>query len=581
MEVRELLRRGAELDGEALFDPIEPDYSPTVAMFFWNGGKKPVIRSFAHGDCLYFLHADVLEGVESWFNRGCLISWTPPNRQGEVKAVRPIDSIAAGMFSAVLAGHYARRAENKEAYRFNGTHWEACADGHWDEVLSKLMDAGCQPAGYTSRYLSNVKSVLEASNSLVLPDVEEGWVPFSNVLLNPKDKTTKAVNKDNAYTWSLPWAYDATARCPFFLSWLGQATDNEASAVNLVRAFFNACLIGRSDIQKFLFVKGEGGTGKGTILRLLEAMLGEVNCATTELKLLDDSRFEAANIVGKRLVSISDAERYKGSMMKIKALTGQDNMRCEDKFVHRQYQRRFTGMVLILSNEQPGGTDYTSGFSRRLVVLQMDKRFTDEERSAFSKARGEERLRSEMPGIVNWALGMGWEEVSAAFSVEEGAVAAATSEALLAQNPVAAYVSECLVEKTINTEAPKTSQLVKMGVDRGTKVTEAGERIYINHETEIYPNYLQWCVRTHRQSSSLVRFSDELKGILADMGLGKRTRLNTGIGYLGLHIILDAEKDEQFEALTDTDIDNSNGKVVCITKAGKRLKGTPPTAATA
>jgi hypothetical protein len=49
--VAELIEFGSNYDGMSCFDPIEPDYDGRrfVAKFYWNGGDRPGISSFAHG----------------------------------------------------------------------------------------------------------------------------------------------------------------------------------------------------------------------------------------------------------------------------------------------------------------------------------------------------------------------------------------------------------------------------------------------------------------------------------------------------------------------------------------------------
>ncbi len=50
--VADVLNDPSSYDNKPLADPLEPEYdggSMTKAMFYWNGGKRPIIRSYAHG----------------------------------------------------------------------------------------------------------------------------------------------------------------------------------------------------------------------------------------------------------------------------------------------------------------------------------------------------------------------------------------------------------------------------------------------------------------------------------------------------------------------------------------------------
>ena len=59
--VSEVLANPKLYDRKSLADPVEgAAYGTTTAMFYWNNGK-PVINSFAHGECMYFLHNEPTE----------------------------------------------------------------------------------------------------------------------------------------------------------------------------------------------------------------------------------------------------------------------------------------------------------------------------------------------------------------------------------------------------------------------------------------------------------------------------------------------------------------------------------------
>ena len=59
----------------------------------------------------------------------------------------------------------------------------------------------------------------------------------------------------------------------------------------------------RGDLQRYMELIGYGGSGKGTILRLLTQLVGKNNIAVTDLKQLEKNRFETASFYGKKLQS--------------------------------------------------------------------------------------------------------------------------------------------------------------------------------------------------------------------------------------------------------------------------------------
>jgi len=56
VSVQDTLKAGATLNNRRLADPLEPEYdggNTSKAIFYWNNGKNPIIKSFAHGERIY------------------------------------------------------------------------------------------------------------------------------------------------------------------------------------------------------------------------------------------------------------------------------------------------------------------------------------------------------------------------------------------------------------------------------------------------------------------------------------------------------------------------------------------------
>lgn len=411
---------------------------------------------------------------------------------------RIIDSEAARIMAVYLTPEFAYNAIAAAWHKFTGTHWQLVAQLEPDAKITELIYIGTEPIGFRQNYLNGVINILTRGNMLPLPSEPRGIIPFRNGLLDMATRQLAAITRKNAYTWCIPHDYKAGAGCQNFLQWLRSALDEDEGLVQLIRAFINACLIGRADLQKFLFLLGPGGTGKSTFLRLLFALLGDANCITTDLRNLEQNRFESALLYGKRLAAITDAGRYTGAVDVLKAITGQDAIRREEK--HKQSTGTFTygGMVIIAGNEPLASTDYTSGLDRRRLVINFDRRFNPAEKAAFEAAGGEARLHAEIPAIINWALELTREEVTDIFAHPPEKSVQASFEALTAQNPVAEWISENLI-------ADKGAW-TPIGVKKESKPWGGGSIIFEDVDEKLYPNYLRWCSQNKREALALRRF---------------------------------------------------------------------------
>jgi len=180
-----------------------------------------------------------------------------------------------------------------------------------------------------------------------------------------------------------------------------------------LRAWLRATLLGRYDLQKFVEIVGPGKSGKSTYANLAVALVGRGNTYSTDFENLEKNRFEAAAYLGKKLLLFQDADRWGGSVSKLKAITGNDWIRSERKFQGENLDPfQYQGVVMITANEAIQSTDYTSGLARRRLTIPFDRPFTgsqaeQKELIAFN-SKGEPRgeFAPMLPGLVNWLLDM-------------------------------------------------------------------------------------------------------------------------------------------------------------------------------
>jgi len=442
-------------------------------------------------------------------------------------------SEAAALFAYALSGIYAFSVEGLRWYRFDG-YWRECPATEFDSAVTYLMYVGTEGLGFSNSFESGVVSLLQKCGQNRLPEPQPSMVPFQNGLLDFSSGELTAATPSNSSTWILPYDYDTEARCPNFLDWLSTAVDGDQETILFLQAWVNALLTGRPDLQVFLHLIGPAGTGKSTFGRIVFLLVGHVNATTTTLKQLETNRFECANIYGKRLTAIEDADKYGGSVSVLKAMTGQDPLRLERKNHQQQGSFIYGGQTLMMSNERLATTDYSSGIERRRMTVEFKRRLTKEERAAWADRGGEEKiLHSEAPGIINWSLRLSHEEVTDVFKAMPERIRRANLDAARFNNPLVDWMLESLI--------PCTDAAIQIGskceycVDGRVQYKYADERLY--------PNYLTWCQESGREKVSLQRFSAAIIDAAAtyEVNVTKR-REKDGTKLHGLRIRLEHEE---------------------------------------
>ena len=138
------------------------------------------------------------------------------------------------------------------------------------------------------------------------------------------------------------------------------------------------CLVRDYPMHRIFALVGDGSNGKSTFLTILERFLGDHNCATTNLELLQENRFETWNTYGKLAIVMSEtsADNIEKSYV-LKSMSGGDLISYEAKHA-TPFQGRNYGKIIMASNNLPYSTDTSTGYYRRWMVIDFPNQFTDE-----------------------------------------------------------------------------------------------------------------------------------------------------------------------------------------------------------
>ncbi len=242
---------------------------------------------------------------------------------------------------------------------------------------------------------------------------------------------------------SLPYVYDRRAECPRFLEWLTTMLDGDGSAVALLQEFFGYWLTPDTSRQCALFLVGEGGTGKSTLIHVAKNLIGTGNCAFLGISDLGRD-FAIASTEGK-LLDISDetGDLPANAESIFKWWLGGTEMQLERKFADRRTFKPTARLLVAMNPPGPRIRDMTEAVYRRIRILPMNHRIDPHNYDVGLWSR----LLEELPGIFNWAV-RGLARVT-----EKGFSDCSRGEELLQQcrvrsQPHTEFVSDCVVRKT-------------------------------------------------------------------------------------------------------------------------------------
>jgi putative DNA primase/helicase len=334
-------------------------------------------------------------------------------------------------------------ASIKQYWRYDGKgKWANCSDEYIFGIVQEYLEEAVST--FSPSY---VRNVIEFARKDFL---HEGWTEASNLLYIPFDngvlelKTGQLLDHspDYGFTWQLPRPYSSDAA-----SWgnidkfLDTFTNKNRQLKDIAIAFCVAVLTGRSDLQKFLYLFGSGANGKGAFMSLLSMLVGKENTHSTTIAELNESRFESANLMNKRLVLMTDEDKRVGGLSVFKSATGQDPIRYERKgkdatnFI-------FKGMFVIAANSPTFVGDSSYAIKRRKVDFPCLARVEEKDRRDLTP-----EFEAELTAFTTYLLSIPDEAVTAvirgAGSVE--AVKQLNWEMTVREDSIAAFFSDKLI----------------------------------------------------------------------------------------------------------------------------------------
>lgn len=261
-------------------------------------------------------------------------------------------------------------------YLYDGGCYRADENG---SKLKTMIRACCYPEFVKSTTIKRVYDLFVTAAELQaryddLNGYPAHWINFRNGFYDPKtrqmiphDPSFKAINQ-------IPHDYDPNGHDDgaSVEEWLTFIVPDPADREMLL-GYAGYCMTRDTRQQKFLILNGEGGTGKSTVIRMIEAVIGSENISNISLSELTQ-RFASFGLLGKLLNSCADLEvQALEDTSTLKKTLGEDTLRGEAKG-HDAFSFKSYAKLIFSTNELPVvKAEKTNGFYRRLLILPMNR----------------------------------------------------------------------------------------------------------------------------------------------------------------------------------------------------------------
>jgi len=391
-----------------------------------------------------------------------------PDVLDRIARLHPTDAGNAEAF-ALLFGEGVRFDHKQKRWLVWGQHrWLSDADALVDRLALQTVRVRYQAAAtipHDEQRRSAVKWALDseshrrrqdllASARSLPPIADDGlnwdcdlWLlGCENGVLELRAGTLRPGSPEDRITKTTGIAYDPEAECPRWEQFLQEIMLGYAVLVHYLRRIVGYTLTGLTAEQCLFLLFGTGANGKTTLVETLLALSGDYGTKTAFDSFLrrreeSETRHDLATLEGKRLVVATEAPKGKAlAEVVVKEITGGDTIRARHLY-RDSFQFKPQAKLFLAANHKPTihGTD--EAIWRRIRLIPFVFTVPEHQRDP----RLLEKLRAELPGILNWALTgcLEWQREGLQTPEE---VRAATEGYRAEQDLIGAFLADSTVE---------------------------------------------------------------------------------------------------------------------------------------
>lgn len=399
-------------------------------------------------------------------------------------------------------------------------------------IVAQILELADHPSLTDYDYVKKVVDNLGLNKKyakLGYPSASTNFLVFNNCMYDIQHKCTREFDKQELIFSYLPFEYNGNTSMPVFLGYLKDFCAGYTDRVEFVRCFLFIVIHGPGPLQLFFHFYGAGGSGKSTLANIAQCLAGKKSCITTSLKKISQDQFEAINLANRKLIIISENEKWSEDTSVLKNISGGDTLAGRKKHVQGSFEVIISGVLAIFNNSKFNTRDDTGAIERRIKPFRADAKIKEKKDLLRYSIRdgwvGD--LVEEIPAILNWINDRDKKDVYTFMGDITKSVPSFSSEYeqnKVTFNPVLSWIQDEIVPGKGLYLGMKSKSTVRDDIDAKQRRT-------------LYPAYQRWCDRQGFKPISRMKFASSIEMYLDQLGI-KATLKRKGAGQFLTNIDL-------------------------------------------
>lgn len=358
----------------------------------------------------------------------------------------------------------------KQFYHWNKTFYEAAEEeiirgqvrGFLNGALRLVKGGNALRFQPKASHVNEVMGALEDGTGLPKQFLPPMWldtrqpardlVVFRNAIVNLRTGEAQPLTHRLWVHSARDFDWDPQAKCPRWERFLEEIFPGDWEAQDFVEEWMGYCMTEETKFQKAAMFIGQTRSGKGTILRVIEQLVGTQSYTGLDFSDWLQNVNSAEAIIGKRVAGFSDATVKEGKLWgrnfdvggidnksrgMLLRIIGEDTVTLGRKYLGA-WTGRLPTKVIWLSNDVPNLNDRSGAMQVRFIKLQFTQSFVGRGDPLLTS-----KLETELPGIAVRCVGAYQRLCRRNEFVQPASGDALNLEVMKASSPMAKMAYEC------------------------------------------------------------------------------------------------------------------------------------------
>lgn len=259
---------------------------------------------------------------------------------------------------------------NEDCFIFNGKCYQPLKDVDVERIIHTEYNIGMK-----QKNRRECLQFIKLKSYVSTLDMNADWnqITLRNGVLNLSSMTMTAHSPSLYNTVYVDCDYIPDAvYSPAIDNFFNTLSGDDDALKTLLYEIVGCCLVRKNLFSKFFLCCGQGQTGKSSYLRLIKNLVGQRNASFLSINDLEE-KFGPIDLYGKLVNLGDDVPYYLKETATLKKLVTGEEFLADQKYKQPINFENFATLIFT-TNELPAVSDKSTGFYRRLMIIELNNR---------------------------------------------------------------------------------------------------------------------------------------------------------------------------------------------------------------